>query len=539
MAITWPWLVEPTTTTIGPIGGDVSTSISKFGAIVRDGAVPFVSQTVRSVGFPDGVSTTPGLDSASFLSTLYLWGASALMGPVAAHGLFAVLGFSLTATVTYLFIHKVTGSLGAGLVAGVAYGFSPHLYGMSYAATTYTHMWLLLLPIWGFWSLALAPTRRSALLAGGSLVPAMFWTPYYTLHVFVVGTACLAVVALLSSRIGLTRRLMALVIAPWATAVVAYVGIGVLTSFSDAPDRPLTDFYQQAAHPLMFVWPGAGTIWGDGVPEALYRQVPRALNANLYVGLSVLLLGAIGVWTTLSGWVTNRLRQAPSSEGLAALLALAVVVACFICSLPPRVLNGSVPMPSSIIFEAAPGLRAGQRFVMPLMAGTAVLAGLGAAFLLRRVPRRALVPASLALALLVGVDLYTRFPGMIDKVPPRSPALEALATAPDGPVVQINIWGFLGANTQRACLMQEVHGKQLVNPCGFEPREGLRRLTLLDMCDALSRLREDGVRYVLLDPFSAPDNVAACFRGRSPIGSWRLLARDGYIAVIELPPSGS
>jgi hypothetical protein len=284
----------------------------------------------------------------------------------------------------------------------------------------------------------------------------------------------------------------------------------------------------------MFVWPGSGTIWGDGVAEALYDQVPRARNANIYVGLSVLLLGAVGTWSALGGWARGRFRGAPSPQGLAALLGLAVIAFCFICSLPPRVLNGSIPMPSTIIYELAPGVRAGQRFVMPLMAGTAVLAGLGAAAVLRRVPQRAVVPAALALALLVGVDMYARFPGMIDKVPPRSSALQALAAAPAGPVVNITPWGALGAYVQRACLMQEVHHKPLVNPCGFNPPEHLLRLSVLPMCKSLRDLKADGLRYVLFDPYEPPSNVKPCFRGSSRIGPWRTLARDSNYAVIEL-----
>jgi hypothetical protein len=498
--------------------------------------VPFVHDRISSVGFPDGVPTTPGLDIVSAFSTLYLWTGSAVIGPIATHGMQAVLGFFLTATVTYLFVRQVTGSVGSGFVAGLAYGFSPHLYSVARVAPTYTHMWLFVLPLWAFWNLSRAPGRRTALIAGASIVPAMFWTPYYTLHVLAVGGACLSVLVVLGPRIGFTRRMLTLVAAPCGLALALYVGVGVLTSFSDAPDRPVTDFYQQAAHPLMFVWPGFGSIfWGGDVTQVLVDLVPRASFTNVYLGLSVLLLGAFGAWTALREWVGNRLDGAPSPEGVAALLALATVLISFLCSLPPRVLHGVVPTPASLIFEVAPGLRAGQRFVMPMMAGTSLLAGLGASAFLRRLPRAAVLPATLALALVVGVDLHTRIPGMTDEAPARTPALDALAKAPDGPVLQISPEGFFGGTAQLPCLMQNVHHKALVNTCGFAtPPRRVLRVGDKPICVAIADLRRFGLRYVVAHPAPPPPNVAGCFHRDTAIGPWRTLARDSHTWVFEL-----
>ncbi len=540
VAVTWPWAVKPSTTLIGPLGGDVSSSIAKFGSIARSEVVPFFSGRITSVGFPDGVPTTPGLDAVSLFSSLYLWLGSAVLGPVAAHGLLAVLGFFLTATVTFLFVRKVTGSTGAGFVAGLAYGFSPHLYAVAWAATTYAHMWLFVLPLWAFWNLALAPGRRAALLAGASLVPAMFWTPYYALHVSAVGAACIVVVDALAPRIGLERRLLLLAAGPWAVAAGLALAIGAATSFSDAPDRPLADFYEQAAHPLMFLWPGYSSIWGEGVSGALADLVPRARYTNLYVGLSVLWLAGIGAVAALGGWVSRRRRDRPSPEAIAALLALATVLVCVICSLPPWMLGETVPTPSRLIYELTPGLRAGQRFVMPLMAGTSVLAGLGVAFVLRGLSRAAVVPVTLAIALVVGVDLYTRPPGMNRQTPARTAAIEALADAPNGPVIHITREGWLAGQAQRACLVQEMHEQPLVNICKFATTPAkLQSLGQLPICETVATLRAMGLRYVLVEPLPAPRNVLACFGRASPVGSSRVLARDDHAIVVELPPSRS
>jgi hypothetical protein len=542
IAATWPWLAEPGTTMMAPFGGDVSSSIAKFGAVLESDAIPFVSDRLEAVGFPVGTPTTPGLDLASGFSTAYLWGGSAVAGPIEAHGLLAVLGFFLTATVTYLFVRRVTGSVGAGFVAGVAYGFFPHLYLMAHAATTYTHMWLFVLPMWALWNLSQTPTRRTALIAGLSLIPATFWTPYFTLHAFTVAGACLLVLLALAPRLGIRWGLFGLTLLPWAGAAAAYVLIGAATSFADVPDRPISEFYDQAAHPLMFVWPGSQSIWGDGISQALADRVPRAFGANLYLGLSVLVLAGLGLFAALRAWGASRMRGRPSPQAVAALLGLATVIATGLCSLPPRVLDGSVPTPATLIWEVAPGLRAGQRFVMPMMAGVAVLAGLGAHAVLRRLPVRAVVPVTLAMALVVGVDLYARPPDMIAKVAPPAPAVKTLADAPNAPLVHITPHGFFGGPMpQRPCAMQRVHHKPLVNTCAFTaPPPELWAIALRPMCEALSTLHRRGLRYVLVEPTlpgTMPPNVARCFRRPSPLGRWRVLARDPQTWVFELMPA--
>lgn len=79
-----------------------------------------------------------------------------------------------------------------------------------------------------------------------------------------------------------------------------------------------------------------------------------------------------------------------------------MAVAAFAWSLPPvvDVAGLGVPTPARLTLEAAPALRAGQRFVMLVMAGVAVLAGLGAARGSAAAPARSRRSSSSALAAL-------------------------------------------------------------------------------------------------------------------------------------------
>ncbi len=60
----------------------------------------------------------------------------------------------------------------------------PLMLGIGRADSTYTHMWLYLLPMWAFWRLATQYAHKQAIMAAASLLPAVFWTPYFAFHIF-------------------------------------------------------------------------------------------------------------------------------------------------------------------------------------------------------------------------------------------------------------------------------------------------------------------------------------------------------------------
>ena len=148
VGLTWPFLAHPQSTLTAPIGFDVNASIGKYHALAVEKAVPFTSGVLETIGYPEGVPKTPALDIASALSTTPLWLGSLTIGAVATHGFQSALGLVLTALVTFLFVRRVTGLTGGAFIAGLAYGFFPHIVLIARAAPAYTHMWLYILPIW-------------------------------------------------------------------------------------------------------------------------------------------------------------------------------------------------------------------------------------------------------------------------------------------------------------------------------------------------------------------------------------------------------
>jgi hypothetical protein len=534
---TWPFALHPRSTLTTAPNGDIASSVAKWMTIVREGANPFLSGKLHTVAWPIGIQRTPGLEWAGFIASAFLWLGSLTIGPVAAHGLEGVLGYVLTGVVTAAFVRRVTGSLGAGFIAGVGYAFFPHMRAMTFVAPTYAQMWMFILPIWAFWSLAQRPSTRAALIAGLAYLPAMWLTPYYALHAFVVSVTCLVVFLAMRSRASLSFRqrlsLTPLVVAPWLVSTAAYVGIGVLTAFKGVPPRPIQDAYDQASHPLMFVVPGFGQRWPSGTDEWLVRHVPRAAGTNLYVGLSVLALGLVGVVSALAAW---RRLHVVTPQIYAAALASSVVFTTFLCSLPPRVAGGRIPTPNLLIVTIVPSLRAGQRFVMPLAAGIAVLAGLGAATLLRRLPRPAVLPAVLLLAATVYVDTDAHY-GPFVRLPGRDPALAVLARQPLGPAIHYSGEELYPGETQRSCFLQTQFQKPLVSACGIQltplPLQTFD-LATHGWCEGMRDMRDlYGLRYVIVE--RSDPRAMSCF-DKHRIKPFSVVSADRLLKVFDLRP---
>ncbi len=538
VVVTFPFVIHPDVALTAPLSFDVAGSVSTFQTLVREHQNPFLTDHLTTIGWPAGVTIHPGVNREAWILTLYFWVASALFGAVFTHSLLNLLGLFLTAVVTCLFVRRVTGSVAAGFIAGLAYGFFPHMYLIGSAAPAYCWMGLLLLPIWGFYNLAFAPSIRNGVLAGLAPLPALFWTPYFALHVCVVTLACGVVVgirALVLRDVGWKRlqQFAPAVLIPVAGLVV-YVSIAVLSQFSGVPNRSVADAFQESAHPLMYVIPGWGSIWSNRPYDFLVRIVPRAKETNLYVGYSVILLTLVAFGVALRSLARHGTEALRSRLVVVTLIASAVVAFCFLFSLPPRLpLAGhSIPMPDALIVKVQPAFRGGQRFVMPLMGGMAVLAGLGFNALQHKVPRRAAPVLLVVVALLVWADLFAFRPQAVNVVP-VSPALAVLRTQPSGPVFQYIPSDYSGRLPPiNPCLLQPQYDKPVVDTCGLiAESDQFQKWIAAPNCTSLIEMRSAGVRYVIVD--DSLGNLLQCFGGDLG-GSNRQVADDGKLSVYEL-----
>lgn len=532
IGLTFPFILDPVHVLAAPDWGDIAGSVSKYEALRFSHTSPFWSSHLLSVAYPDGSPNNIGVDRASVLSVAYLWLGSNIIGAIPTHSLMTVFGYLLTASVMFLFVRKVTGSALAGFIAGFSYGFWPHMYGLARAAMTYTHMWLFILPMWAFWSLVVSRfSWKRLMLAAFSIVPAVFWTPYYALHVLVVGGACLTVAGYWLWRSNGWKHalaVMAAIAATWLTTILIYRRIGLSGLGTKAPDRPLSDLYQQAAHPLMYVLPGEGS-WGKHGNDLLVHLVPRADNTNLYLGLSVIALAATAIWLLFRAKANFKPTSANHHLVVAAMMATAVIVGCFVFSLPPtiRPLGLSLPTPNNIIALVVPALRAGQRFVMPLMAGMTLLSGIGASLILSRVkPSRRLLTAA-GMILVIGTDLWA-LPGEHTVTLTRSTALASLNLAPAGLVAHYTHGSLV--NHYIPCLYRSQYNKPLINDCSLGRSRDLGQILTLNRCDQISALRSLNTRYLILSP--GDTSILKCLSLQHAVAD--VIAQDSKYEVVRL-----
>jgi hypothetical protein len=535
--VTFPYIKDPVHITIAPLGGDVDNSIAFYEALVGSHANPFFATNVPWIGYPTGPANNVGVDRVSFLSVTLLWVGTRVLGAIAAHSLLSFLGLILTAFFTFWLVWRATRSALAGVVAGFIFGFSPIAVALAGSNMVYVNMWILLIPLWAFWRLVTQQAARNwVVIAAMSVVPGVFWTPYFMLHSLVVGASCLAVAGYYILRQkGRERALLtAFVIGLcWALLLFVYRFIGLHSPSTVVPSRTMAEIYQQSAQPLMFLLPG---LWSWGIHDGnslLVHLLPRARGLNLYVGLSTLALAGSGLV------LLTRRRPKKSAPGspvpdarVAAMMAGMAAVACVAFSLPPVYHFGplKLPTPNYLVATAVPALRAGQRFDMPLVGCLAVLAGIGAWLLLCRLAPKWRPVAAAGMLIVIGLDLWALPPGWVTTIP-RYHSLLAIRNQPSAPVAWFEKNSLVIGLPQVPCLLQEQYNKPLVNDCGlgYTPQYGL--MLSRPLCEQITQLAAKGTRYVVLTR-NDDQKVRQCLTGSGLAKA--TLSQDSTYQVIQL-----
>lgn len=538
LAITYPFIRSPHNTLTAPLASDTMSSVIQYDALDREHLNPFTADTFKTIAQPDGVPSNAGVNRVSFLSTLFLWGGTLLFGAITAHSLEAITGFFFTALVTFLFIRKVTSSNAIGLISGLVYGFWPQMLTLGRAAPTYTHMWLFILPLWAFWSLATKGIeRRRVVLAALSIMPAIFWTPYYAFHIFLVGITCLTIAFIYLYKLAKLRPLVlsfGLIFGTWVVAYCLYYLIGTTASADDIPTRTIDEAYQQSASPLMYLLPGEYSWWGKALYESLITAIPRATQTSLYIGMGTALLCLTAAVALVKRIDIGHLH--PSKEAkLTICMGLSVVLVCFAFSLPPTLtlFGANIPTPNHLVVSYVPALRAGQRLVMPLMAGALLTASMCMFLIVKKYHGIARYIVLAVLGLILAVDLWSPAPNSATQVK-SSPAILSLKEMPDGRVAQYQEGSLVGYPAQTFCLMEMYHQKPIVNDCGLgrsgidpsTPSHELAKIVPLAICDQFQALKKIKTRYVIIP--TRDKQVLAC------LGQQKTLLRDSNYKIYEL-----
>ncbi|MDD5368442.1 MAG: hypothetical protein PHQ40_05110 [Anaerolineaceae bacterium] len=456
--------------------------------------------------------------------------ASLIAGPTFGYNFALMATFVLSGLAMYIWIHHLTGSKGAALVAGMIYGFLP----FRVAHFLIGHLNLsgtMALPLYfmGLYDLLHAPGSlrqawKPALLAGVSLGWVALTSQYY-LYMAILLSGVFGLVALFYTRKPLTWLRGAWQgLAGFAAVAVPLVLVSVLpfvqlSRSGDMPNRTVSYVRMYSASPTDFLLPSTDHfLWGRFIGTHFDRSM--WIEGTLYIGAVTLALVVLAFW-----W------RRESSHRLLLAGFTWVALAAFILALGtdfhwlnqsvnisvPAFLRGVVqrntmpiPLPGYFMFLYFPffaKMRALERFGLFVLLAASVFAGLGAAGLLEKVKPRRRAWVTLALLALVFIDFYPGPYQQFSTIQAR-PVDTWLAVQPGkGAIAQ---FPFSLAADQDLTYDSLVNNKPYIGGffAAFEPAQYQRIKPVLNSfpsSDSLGLLKELGVQYVLVDAPSYPN----------------------------------
>ena len=401
--------------------------------------------------------------------------------PVLIHNLLLLGAIVASAVGVYVLARHLTGSPGAGLVAGVIFAFVPYRF------EHYMHMemqWTMWIP-WSFWAFhRTLETRRwmFAILTGLFVSLQMLSSIYYGVFLIVL-LGAVTLVVLIATPL---RQVPAAVVklAPAAVVVAVLCGayaVPYLQTKKSVGGRGEREIMLYSARPSSYLVATPDNVIygrafaGRGRPER--RLFP----------------GTLAVVLAITGLFMRPQSKHPATIAYLLAMVLAYEMSLGLSGYSYRFLFDRVP-----VFQ---GFRAVARLGIFVVFFLAVLAAFGYAALAasRGMPRRVLLCLTVAVLLLE----YRVRPLALIRYPNEPPPLYAwLAQQPRGVVAELPMPEHLPGSDPRTAYLSTFHWQPIVNGySGYAPQSYLDRIhDLRNFPDeqAMRRLGRDGVRYLVV-----------------------------------------
>lgn len=500
---TWPTYTDLADYALGG-PGDAWGGTAVIQATVEEGLNPFAPGVISAFNAPDGFPIGWQVNLQQWPSSILQFGVTWLTGDgEIAYNLYVLIGVVLNAMTMAWLLLRLTEDRAVSLLLGVAVTFLPMIIFKRGGHPTLIHMWPMILMAITVHAVYLRPTVRRALVAGGVAFVALSWSGYHLLLAGVTLVALLVgfgVASLRGSQRG--RRLRAFAIIA-GVPLVGLAALGVLIAIigqgadptSEVRSNPKEALYAYGARWYEYVVPTSRSLlFGDETGPWLAQRIhgSNGIETPLYLGVSIILLGIVGIIATL------RDRSRPHRVALLTCGALVAFAGLWV-SLPPTVtvLGQSIPTPSELIFQVFTTWRVYSRLAAVVAVGVFVLAGVGLSVLAGRRPGVRRYAVLVIAGIVIVGDLWTRADPVTAIVPPQ--VATVVRDLPPGVIAQYPLGR--GENDGYGVLYnQQYYGDHPVLN-GFddqdeEPRAGL----LANLADPRTRdrLAALGVRYVLL-----------------------------------------
>jgi hypothetical protein len=426
-----PWLIAlgvyavVAVITTWPIGGDLTGTV--FGApgdmtgnitLLRYrnelGVGPLSNAITPQEGAPFGVS----LPGAISLPQIMVEGPAQLIGAITGSEVLAVnlviiSGLTLTAFTCFVLCMWITGSPWASGVAGLGYGFNPWILERAHGHVHFTHLWALPLIVLGLMWIRAGGGRRAWVLFTLALIAACYTNTYVSLFAAVtIGAFVVADLAAGAVRRSAPRVRAAVGRGGFALGILVAVMISqLIVSLTQASKidallvgtRSPQDLYTYGSRWWEWVTPSYRNPAYDQwtAPFLAARQHGSNFGeTTLYLGGITLLLALAGIALTIH-WRRTGHPAWPGAVGTC------LLVCGLLVSLPKTVspLGFDIPMPAAVLSLVVDPWRVYSRLFAVVALGVAVLAAIGLAWGLARLPRGGGGRGAPGRGVGVGVDL--------------------------------------------------------------------------------------------------------------------------------------
>ncbi len=470
----------------------------------------------NSLGFPFG---RPGVGGAN-LTILVFTGPTAVlttfMSATAAINVVTLAALALSGAAMYLLIRWLGFGRGPAAWAAVAYELCPYIFLRAQAHPPLAHIEFAPLLLMAAIAWVRRPSWRRALVLALAVLFAWLSNPYYgTMALFAAGTTIVVGFVMVGRsanwRAALQRAgeaigfIVALVVVP---LLIMFAAIGQSSDILKRNTKELDD-YGARIWDYVIPPPGSQLMHGITGDEALNRVFSPGGERTVFLGWLVVALAIAGL---VLAW-RARGRLDPRAR-IATVVALPVLVVSGLLSMasPTQVLGVEIPMPSSLVHQFLPFLRAYARFGVVVLACALVLAAMALWLITRgRGPlvHHSVIAAAIIITVVempIGFGIATGPALVIEgRSAAETPTWQWLAAHPDGSAV-IEAPAFTNEDLDRAYMYgQTIHGHPLANgglnegsaPADFNEAYGNPLFP-----DSPVAYATAGIKYVAIEPWA-------------------------------------
>lgn len=559
VVLTWPLITNFSTSIAGGgHGWDPAGYTWDLWRIDNFGLHVWGVETQQSVGAPFGREAASSSNITLLTFLVPAWILSGLFSPIVAMNVTVLSGLALSGAAMHLLVRWLGAGRGPAVWAGAALMLSPWLTARAGVHVPLTHVWCFPLAILVGIRWIRRPDLRRSLWLGAVLLLTWLTNPYYgTINLFLVGTIVAVGVVLSLRRDGVRTAARSLMRAAVAVIGLVLAPLALLSATSsgaldEGTRRDPSELLTYGAQLREYLVPAADDTFFAGLfgPERWADLGTTSIGDEhrLFVGFLTLALVAAAV-----GFAIGRPGMFGARQRLALLCAgpLVLVLGLLSMASPQTVFGHEITMPSRLVFEYIPYLRAFSRFGIAVLVVLLMVAAIGLHALTRnRGPLWSVAVISCALIISfaelppgapAGTAIASDVPVRINGEPPeRVPAWAWLRDHPQETIV-LETAGMPDEWTERFFMYgQIVHGHRIAN--GNVPAQQIAHSMLAENGDprwsgVAARLAALGIGVVTVHPFAydragltAPDpdrppagfEVLASFPDGSAV--WRVTA---------------